>query len=103
MQQRRRVHPAGSLSRMHLRSLFLLATMPTLTAFAKAGVGCILSTGTRYDTGADTVANYRLDVGKRAKILAPGEPVLFGEYPIFADGAISHPLIGEVPVTGHPS
>jgi len=86
---------------MRLRSLVLLAALLTLTACAEKGAGPVLSAGARYDTGAGTVADYRLDVGDRVKLTVFSEPTLSGEYSVGADGAISLPLIGEVPATGH--
>jgi polysaccharide export outer membrane protein len=86
---------------MRLRSISLLVALLTVTACAEKGSGPILSTGPRYDTSVGTVADYQLGVGDRVKLTVFNEPTLTGEYSVGADGAISLPLIGEVPATGH--
>lgn len=47
-----------------------------------------------------TTPGYKLDVGDKVRMTVFNEPALSNEYTVAADGTLSLPLIGELPVAG---
>lgn len=65
----------------------------------------LVSSGERYaavDVAAGT-QDYRLDVGDKVRLTVFNEPTVSGEFAVNPNGAISLPLIGEVPARGKTS
>jgi polysaccharide export outer membrane protein len=86
---------------MKIRSIVMTALLVVVAACAEKGSGPILSTGDRYVSGLSASDDYRLGVGDRIKVTVYNEPALSGDFGVAADGAVSLPLIGDVPATGH--
>jgi polysaccharide export outer membrane protein len=61
----------------------------------------IVDTGDRYTSAAVAgIEDYRLGAGDKVKVTVYNEQTLSGEYSVNADGALSLPLIGEIPAVG---
>jgi polysaccharide export outer membrane protein len=86
---------------MQIRSIVMAVLMVAVAACAEKGSGPVLSTGDRYISGSPAFDDYRLGVGDRIKVTVFNEPTLSGDFGVAADGAVSLPLIGNVPATGH--
>jgi polysaccharide export outer membrane protein len=86
---------------MQIRSIVMVTLLVVVAACAEKGSGPILSAGDRYVSGSSEMDDYRLGVGDRIKIIVFNEPTLSGDFGVAADGAVSLPLIGDVPATGH--
>ncbi|WBO20841.1 polysaccharide biosynthesis/export family protein [Sphingomonas abietis] len=86
---------------MQIRSILLLTVLLVTAACAENGTGPVISSGDRYSSAAASAADYRLAPGDRIKITVYNEPNLTGDYGVSADGAVSLPLIGDVPATDH--
>lgn len=85
---------------MFQRSAFLLGLLLIFSGCAEKGDGPVLSSGDRYVSSSDVIADYRLGVGDKIRVSVYNEPSLTGEFWVNPDGAISLPLIGSVPAGG---
>ncbi|HKT85569.1 MAG TPA: polysaccharide biosynthesis/export family protein [Novosphingobium sp.] len=77
-----------------LRRLFAAAIASVLLS------ACSTTAGTPLAESANASAPYTLGPGDKLRITVYGEDTLTGEYNVSADGAISFPLIGNVPAAG---
>lgn len=59
-----------------------------------------ISSGERYVAGQMTDMVYHLGAGDKIRVLVYNEPQLGGDFSVGADGEMSLPLIGNVPVAG---
>lgn len=59
-----------------------------------------ISSGERYVTDPNAESVYRLGAGDKLRVIVYNEPQLSGDFSVSADGEISLPLIGDVPVGG---
>lgn len=81
----------------------MIRTLRRLLAAAIASVllsACSTTADVPLAEAPDTSAPYTLGPGDKLRITVYGEDTLTGEYKVSADGAISFPLIGNVPVSG---
>lgn len=81
----------------------MIRTLRRLLAAAIASVllsACSTTADVPLAEASDTSAPYTLGPGDKLRITVYGEDTLTGEYKVSADGAISFPLIGNVPVSG---
>lgn len=60
----------------------------------------MISSGERYVAGDDIAETYALGAGDKIRMTVFSEPSLSGEFSVSADGELSLPLIGNVPVAG---
>jgi polysaccharide biosynthesis/export protein len=77
---------ASSYARLAILFLLFATIAPSSATFA---AGVVENTA------------YRLDAGDKLRITVFNEPSLTGDYSVTTDGALSFPLIGEIPVKGH--
>lgn len=71
-----------------------------LAACASTASRTLISTGDRYAVQAAEEANYQLGIGDRIKLTVFNEESLSGEFNVSANGALSFPLVGDVPAVG---
>jgi polysaccharide export outer membrane protein len=83
---------------MMLRNTAVIAAMAGGLALISAAAGHASTSSSAANPPA--LANYPLGVGDHLRITTFDEPTLSGEFTVNADGAISFPLIGDVPATG---
>ena len=83
---------------MRLRPLTLSATL-ALAACAGTPKD-VVSAGERYSSTSSGIEDYRLGAGDRVKVTVFNEPTLSGEFAVNTTGAVSLPLVGDVPAVG---
>ncbi len=86
---------------MKKNAAFLLLGAISLAACSKSGPPPI-SAGERYATSQGFSEVYTLGAGDKIRMSVFNEQQLNGEFTVSADGEISLPLIGNVPVGGKP-
>lgn len=81
-----------------------IAALLLMAAIALAGCSRSgpppISSGERYVAGQMTDMVYHLGAGDKIRVLVYNEPQLGGDFSVGADGEMSLPLIGNVPVAG---
>lgn len=87
---------------MPVRIAFLLSLVGLFLGGCAQSREQVISSGSRYETvdPASATSDYLLDVGDKVRVTVFNEPTLSGEFAINANGAVSLPLIGDVPARG---
>jgi len=78
------------------RSYVILAAM-SLALSACASSGAVISSGERYAVNDQLDESYTLGAGDKVRVTVFNEPTLSGEFFVSGDGALSLPLVGDVP------
>lgn len=84
---------------MKRSAAFAVIAASALAACSKSGPPPI-SAGDRYNVGQNFAEVYQLGAGDKVRLTIYNEPQLSGEFSVSADGRVSLPLIGNVPVAG---
>lgn len=71
-----------------------------LAACTSGQAGPVISSGERYSATDTQVEDYRLGAGDKLRLNVFNEQDLSGEFAVNANGSLSLPLIGDIPVVG---
>lgn len=73
--------------------------MAAMSLASCASSGTVVSTGERYSVDEQLSETYLLGAGDKVRVTVFNEPTLSGEFFVSGDGAVSLPLVGDVPAS----
>ena len=82
---------------MGCRSSYVILAALSLAACGSSSSGPLVSTGDRYAVNDQLSETYPLGAGDKVRVTVFNEPTLSGEFFVSGDGALSLPLVGDVP------